>query len=283
MMNRKIGLLPLILSLSALFVTVSKGQRAASPSAFTSLDEGLAYPHTDRQAGQKDFAAVSLIQSFITQVNSDRNSELCGTGAITLGNGKDGQLPASLAIDGNGNSRLDISESGGVRSIRMTALGGGVLYEDGSMRSLPISIAAAGMFPAASVLSGLLADPDVSLNDDGDVVVGSEQYHSLTYAKPLLKGQPTSNLIPPLITQLLFDPRSGLLVKAIDGLVLSDTSRSRHLRVITFADYQKQGSVFVPMHLSETLDGQSDWQISLAQVPACSHPSSYFAFAAGAK
>ena len=260
------------------------GQHTDIPKVTGPADGGFRYPNFAGRLGEKDTTAVVVLEAYLAAAAPRGSEGFCGTGTIAVGLGGAANLNASLAIDGDGRSRLDMSAPAGLRSVRMNGLNGGIVQEDGTIMRFPAPVSRAGLFPTSATLRRILKNKETALRDDGEITVSGTRYRAITVAQPLLPGRPNNSLIPPVVTQLFFDPTTHLLMKAVDSVVLSESSRSRHIRVVSFTNYGRHGEEAVPTAISEARDGQATYRLTLTDVQApCSKPDSYFALQGVAK
>lgn len=274
-----------LIALSALFAGLPMlAQHTDIPKVTGPVDGTFRFPAFAGKLGEKDPNAVGVIERYLSIAAPAGSDGLCGAGKIAIGPEALVTLNALLAIDGSGRSRLDMMAPAGVRSVRMSGLNGGIEQEDGSVVRFPASVSRAGLFPTSSALRKMLKSSEAALRDDGEITVGGVRYRAVTVAQPLVPGRPSNSLIPSVVTQLLFDSGTHLLLKAVDSVVLSESSRSRHLRVVSFADYGRRGEEIVPATISEARDGQATYRLTLTEVQGrCTKPEGYFVLQGGVK
>lgn len=81
------------------------------------------------------------------------------------------------------------------------------------------------------------------------------------------------------VLDLYFDSTSHLLLKSADYVQLDTSDRQHYVRVVTYGDYREVDQTLIPHQYSQTLNGQKQWTLQLAEVhlsPATD--ASYFQF-----
>jgi len=262
----------LVVGVSLTF-SVLPGPRAQSQqrvsSAFRQLvDKGVPSPPTDPlQQVRKDNTALAVVRSYQLAVGKATWVDLEATGTIipeTLPQGKSATQDATLQILGHRGYRLDVETPKGVISIRMDG-GYGAMRPPG-VHVIPMN--------AGDAATGLLAFPqlqdpsfpasNVSLIDRGTVAVDGLHLHRITVEIPwtdLASKEQTRSGVS--ITDLYFDPTSNLLVKSVNLPQGTDPRLARYIKVVTYGDYQAVGSVQIPFHMVESLNGQLVWTLQL--------------------
>lgn len=249
---------------------------------FGEYDKAVTFPVMEGIPGQKDAQALRVVSLYLDASANGQWKGFDATGTMTVGSGESQkQIPASLSVGQRNRYRLDITTPSGIRSVRVEGPEGAVQQEDGKTFNLPAASAGTGLIPLPTTLSEAAGDKRDSLIDDGLVELDGAKLHKITFIRPLFSRSLQAQLSPehPLITTLFFDPKSHLLVKSADAVLLDTTSQTHHLRVITYEDSRAIDGYVVPYRYRETIDGRLSWTLELTNVTvATNHEASYFHF-----
>ena len=243
-----------------------------------------AYPYPDSHIalGHKDPTALQIVQQCLLAFRGAQWSGFDAMGTIRASNGRSSsELPATLSIDRELRSRLDIVTAVGNRSIRMDGPLGGMKSETGAVTVLPPATSSAGLVSLPELLSTAVHDPTVSLIDEGITQIDDRPLHRVAYIRPQSKRafEHPSAMLPPLATDFYFDESTHFLVRSVDAVHLQASDRSSHQRVLLYSDFRAAAGVMLPYRYSEFLDGRFVWEILLTEVSSGSeHDAAYFRF-----
>jgi hypothetical protein len=183
----------------------------------------------------------------------------------------------SVTAQGKGLTefRLDSMLPRGTRSFKVVGTAGSITTEDGKTSPLSyhsLMTAANLTFPGARIAS-LLYDSTVTLQYVGLVAFETAQAHQI-HVTPLIDP----SLAPPSgATQfgsfdLYVDPTTYQLLELSESIwPLKNTQSLPH--AIRYSNYQSAGSVVVPYGISELVNGQRTWSISLSSISFNNSPS----------
>jgi len=176
----------------------------------------------------------------------------------------------SVTVQGKGLTefRLDSVLPQGTRSFKVMGAAGSITTEDGKTRALSyynLMTAANLTFPGARV-AGVLNKSAIKLQYVGLVSFETAQAYQIHVAPPV---DPT--LDPPSgATQfgsfdLYVDPTTYQLLELSESIWPVNNSQSlRH--AIRYSNYQSAGPVVVPYGISDFVNGQEIWTISLSSI-----------------
>ena len=183
----------------------------------------------------------------------------------------------SVTAQGKGLTefRLDSVLPQGTRSFKVVGTAGSITTEDGKTSALPYSAlmtAPTLAFPGVRVASAL-NNSTIALQFLGLVPFESAQAYQIHVA-PLLD----SSLTPPSgATQfgsfdLYIDPTTYHLLELSESIWVAHSVQSlRH--EIRYSDYRSASAVVVPYGISDLVNGQEIWSISLSSITFNNNPS----------
>jgi hypothetical protein len=243
------------------------------------FDGDIVIPNATGVLGQQDAGAIKEITEHLAVVGPAPWLGMQGTGQIVYGAKDPTAYSATLAMLGRDQFRLDAQTSKGEMSIRIHGQVGKIQGNGGPEETIPSDTAAAGIFPFGLVRTVHFPGQTTSLIDHGLTTVGGVQLHRISVETPSIGRDPVTKSRRMIAIDLYFDPASHLLAKSASSSLMAVGHSAKFLRVVTYGDYRKVGSVMVPFRFSESMDGQQYWvlQLSDAQLnPALD--ATYFQF-----
>lgn len=239
-------------------VTLAQGQPTPSPGptkdpqAITVLTQSL------NAAG--GLVAVSAIQDYT------------GTGNITY-NWSDQPVQAAVTVQGMGigNFRVDSALPDGAQTLACSGYSGVSINADGSTQSIPYyNVLTAGSMTLPYVrIASYLSDSSTSISYVGLVTIEGQQAYQIHFAIVLNPSLPPSSItnLPGLgMFDLYLDPTSFLVVKQIETLHSDSNFNTALTHELDFTNYQTAGNIKAPFTISETINGQTTWSITLSSV-----------------
>lgn len=232
------------------------------PAQQTSVEVVTAPVATDTVATD----ALMLLAQHQAAMGGVDFTALQGTGTIMLP-GSTSPLPADLVIAGSSFLRVSIHNSDHLIGFAAKGFLHKSYYTDGTS-----SIDAVGTGPASICAFQLLRTTDVmskllSLSKDTSSDVGGRLYDRLQ-ARQALSTSPGKQLSAKSKTVPViyyFDPATHYLVKSETTLQISGIANPIPLET-TYSDYRSVGSSMVPFRISQMLNGQQDWTLTLTSV-----------------
>jgi len=234
------------------------------PRPLGSLDREIAVPEKAGTLGRGDAAALAYIRA--SQQTQTPWAGMRGSGSLTFGDDTATRNDATLVVDPNFDSLLDVHRADGTwcrlhRNDRVTIRNG-----DGTIQLQPFESAHSGI--AAFTLprdSGLL-DGKASLIDRGLVKIDGISMRFITLHTALHAKNAAASAPGIVTTDLYFDPAKHLLMKSATSVRLPHEGNTDYLRVISFDDYREIDGMLLPYRFTQTLNGQLQWTLQLSTV-----------------
>ena len=241
-------------------------------------------PHLNSQqsvaTSQRDTQALALLQQCLTAGGGTQAfgtiQDFLASGTITYHwAGQD--VVGSVTVKGKGLAefRLDSVLSQGIRSFKVVGTAGSITTEDGKTTALPyfsLLTAANLTFPVARV-ADLLNKSATTVQYVGLVPFEMAQAHQIHVVPSI-----NPSLNPPGgATQfgsfdLYVDPTTFQLLELSESIwPVSNNQPLRH--EIRYSNYRSAGSVVVPYGISESVNGQETWSMSLSSISFNNSPS----------
>jgi len=170
--------------------------------------------------------------------------------------------------------RLQVLLPEGTRTIRITGMAGSLTNEAGQTIGLPYSnlMNAGGLtFPGMRIAS-LAANSSATLQYVGSVPFADGQAHQIHVVPPL-----APDLMPPVGAldfgsfDLYIDPTTFQLVGFSD-LVWTPNNSQPLRRELRYSNYQSANGLTVPFRISEIVNGQLNWSISITSLSLNTNP-----------
>lgn len=233
-------------------------------------------PVATGRLGQKDPAAWAEVLAHLQAAAASNWKDVEATGTLTYPAGD--THAASLFLLGSRYSRLDVTMDSGTRSVRLISTYGRFKDETGVKSPLlPITSRAALVAFPRIWIKAAAAGP-ISLFDKGTIATNGQNLHRITFEFPLGPGTYSPGDRTEA-TDLYFDPNTHLLLFSVDSLRFANSANQPFLRVISYGNYQRFAGILFPTALTETLNGQVQWNLQLAQFSVNANPpSSTFLF-----
>jgi hypothetical protein len=241
------------------------------------LDSDLPIPDDMGTLGQIDEAALLEITQYRKVIGGTQWNEMQGTG--TISQGEQEPFDATLSVLGSNKFRLDVTTLHGIRSTRISDVIGVVQQDDSTKQTLPAGTAKNGLLAFPRLLSSTFPDSQTTLLDHGIIQIDGKSLHRITFEGVVFPDDPTFDKDNICVLDLYFDPGSHLLIKSAEQAQLDSNDREHYLRVTTYADYRQVDGMLIPYQYSQTLNGQKQWTLNLAEVNLRpSLDASYFLF-----
>jgi hypothetical protein len=222
----------------------------------------------------KDPQAVSILSQSLNAVGGlsaiSGIQDYTGTGNITY-NWAGDSVPAPVTVRGMGiaNFRLDAALPDGTRTFAVSGYSGVLISPDGTRQ--PTS--AYNFFTAGSLnlpyvrLASCLTDATTAISFVGNVSANGQQVYQVHFATaPLPSVAATGSLQTLGAFDLYIDPASFLVIK-LEESVYSDSNIGMKLsHEIAYTNYQTSGNIRVPLTVTETVNGQQTWSMTLSSI-----------------
>lgn len=244
----------------------SSGGQNAPTQAGGAFDKDIVVPDATGSLGQKDSGAQTELVQYLTVMGGSSWTGMVGTGQITYGTKDTTAYSATLSILGNSSFRLDAQTASGPLSIRISGQHGTIQEADGKQSPIPANTAATGIFQFLQPLLANIPNISESLLDRGLTTVDEVSLHRVTVELSAVGLDLITGTKGITATDLYFDPASHLLIKSANSIQINGGHGHHFLRVITYGDYRKVGNMMVPFSYTQTLDGQKQWTLQLANV-----------------
>ena len=162
--------------------------------------------------------------------------------------------------------------------MRIMRKAGQLQKPDGTLSTLPVDVALAGIFPFESPRRARFPEDSTSLIDHGMITLGAANLHRVTIEEKSV-GISSSARANTVLTDFYFDSSSHLLVKSATFVPVPGARNVRFLFVTTYSDYRVVGTTLVPFRFEQTMDGQPLETLQLTTVTlAPTLASAYFRF-----
>ncbi len=222
----------------------------------------------------KDPQAVSILTQSVNAVGGlsaiSGIQDYTGTGNITY-NWANDAVPAPVTVHGMGiaNFRLDATLPDGTRTFAVSGYSGVLINPDGARQST----SAYNFFTAGSLnlpyirLASCLTDTTTSISFVGNVSANGQQAYQVHFAPAPLPSVAANSFLQTLgAFDLYIDPASFLVIK-LEETVYSDSNIGMKLsHEINFTNYHTAGNIRVPFTVTETVNGQETWSMTLSSI-----------------
>lgn len=238
---------------------------AQSPSEFTRVygesDSEIPLPvHPDRKG--QDASAIQQLAGFMKVTNLSGWKGLIATGTITIA-GDPTPYPAHFSIAGGNSYRLDVEKPDGIDSTIVNGRQGVFAAPQRQSRAMSSDTAFGGLLALPRVLASGYPFATTSVLDEGLVNNGGVSLHRITLDDAAALSDSCS---PWKTVDLYFDPATNLLVSsAINGRLGSD-DRACYFLLTTYGDYQAVAGASFPFSISQSMNGQPQWELKLTSV-----------------
>jgi hypothetical protein len=229
-------------------------------------------PVLSGQLGVKNPGALAEAGSNIGAAGGANWNDLEATGTIVFGSDQNDSHAATLTVDGERYTRLDVTFDSGVRSLRLRSIAGRSITENGDRIDIPPATACAGLFAFPRLWRRAVNSQRVSLFDRGAFNLSGTTLHRVTmeYAPESedFKYGPAT-----VATDLYFDPQTHLLLYSVDSLAYINTHGQQLMRVTQYSNYQTLSGMTFPTTVSQYLERQLQWTLQLSSIQANQSPS----------
>lgn len=238
---------------------------AQSPSDLTRIysesDSQLPLPVHPTRNGQ-DASAIQQLAGFMKATNLSGWTGLIATGTITIA-GDPVPYPAHFSVAGGNSYRLDVEKPDGTDSTIVNGTQGVFVAPQRQSRAMSSDTAFGGLLALPRVLASGYPFATSSVLDEGLVSNGDVSLHRITFDDAASLSDSCS---PWKTVDLYFNPATNLLVStAINGRMNSD-DRACYLLLTTYGDYQTVAGASFPFSISQSLNGQPQWELKLTSV-----------------
>ncbi len=259
---------PLLL-LASTCLSVASGQgsapitQTATPVTVAAPSIPLPTPTPSGVLGHIDAAALKEVGAHRLAVGGLPWTGMQGTGQITFG-ASSTAYSVTLSNFGPRAFRLDVTTPKGISSTRINGFVGKVQESDGTTTAMATDNCLAGLFSFELVRATPLSSPTLTLTDGGTSTIEGVVLHRVTLERATMGHNPTTKQRQTVAVDLYFDPSTHLLVKSRAPV---DIGRNvRLVSDVTYGDYRPVGTVMVPFHFAETIDGQQYRSLQLSAV-----------------
>ena len=202
-------------------------------------------------------SAISAIQDYT------------GTGNITYFWASE-PVQAAVTVQGMGlgDYRLDASLEQGIQTWACAdGLAGILITPSGASQSAPFyNLATEGSRTLPYIrIAAELADNSTSINYIGLVSTSGGQAYQVHFAQATPAAMPTGVSVQRYGEfDLYIDPKSFLIVKLTESLRSDTNLNTTYPHEIDFSNYQPVGSILAPFTISERINKQQTWSITLS-------------------
>ena len=229
-----------------------------------SVDQGFTF----KQNGSVgiDVNALSVIAQHLDAVHSPAWTNMKADAVVTFGNSQQEQSQATLICRDTDYVRLQMFSSNGIQSI--TAKQGllKTAYTSGEPSILTGETGSAGLVQFHWIRANNLVNRLVSLRDDEIVAVLDHRYRRLA-AVFTSQDSKTSTSASAQYSRMdfYFDLTTMVLDKTVAPVRVPGMANDL-LLITSYSDYREVDKVLVPFAISQSLDGQVQWQLTLSNI-----------------
>jgi hypothetical protein len=187
----------------------------------------------------------------------------------------DGPAPLATKLDmlpGN-RSRLVVTTTSGDRVLATNGPYGHLLSPAGKDQPLPALSVNGGILPFDLPSLVLKAPGAYTVIDGGTVNLGDQPMRRVTIEAPIPFGDGGVQEETAAVVDFYFDPSTHLLRKTASLFMVPGAGRHRFVRVLTYDRYAASGSIQVPTHIYESLDGKATWSLTLSSIDTSNPPA----------
>lgn len=221
----------------------------------------------------KDPQAVSILTQSLTAVGGmsaiSAIQDYTGNGTITYNwAGEPVQAPVTVRGMGVSTFRVDSTLSSGTRTWAVDGLTGTLILPDGTRSGSALyNLTTAGSLTLPAVrLASILSNTTTSISYVGQITANGHTSYQIHCVLPS-----NSSLPPPIgpgygSFDLFIDSTSFLLVGLTETVYSEANPQVALSHEIDFSNYQLIGGVACPFGISESVNGQQTWSISLSSL-----------------
>ena len=258
------------------FVVSAQGQ-TDSTRIYGIEDQSIPVPVFIGSPGQMDSSALDELVHFLGVINITSWQGMQAAGTLTDGGGVPN--PAIITLLGPDSLRLDVETTDGVRSTRVQGNYGTTVEANGRSFPLPFSTAKSTVPAFSRLLNSTTPASTTSYIDQGLVQVDGKMLHRITLEEAVTLNSGPTDQQDFNVTDLYFDPVTHLLIKSASSLQLAPFDPQKYLVVVSYSDYRTDGESLVPFRLTQSLNGQHQWSLQLADTNLKPNVgTSYFTF-----
>ena len=264
----------LALASMVLFSSITMTGQTRSISG--SMDKAVPPPLPTLPSASTDRPVLSEIQAYLKASGSTNWSGLDAEGTIRYGADETTTpYPATLILSRRGETRLDVTTPGGIRSLRISGFIGNVQDAHGVITSVPLRNCVAGIVAFSRLLSAGTDDTNVIEKDAGPITLDGQTLHKVSVQYPVSqrKADPRDER-EHMVADLYFGP-DNLLYKSASMVDSVPQSGAHYLEVVSYSDYRSMNGVQIPFRVRATVEGQPAWDL---QITTASEFSSHIDF-----
>lgn len=228
---------------------------------------------------RRDASGVAELTAYKSAIGGAAWVGMQASGMLSFA-GSNESLPATLAMLPGNRGRFDVTRANGHDLTVLNGNHASVTYAGSQKKIIAPTSAVAGVVPFDLPLEAISSGATHSIVDQGDASLDGHTLHRVSVGVPLpprhlrLPDDPVQTTV-----DLYFDTETHLLYKAATLIAIPGTSTPVLLRVTTFEDYKPFGAGQIPTTLTETVNGQQMWVLTLSDIDLKNLPSrSAFAF-----
>ena len=202
---------------------------------------------------------MQQLAGFMKATNLSGWKGMVASGTITIA-GDPVPCPAQLSIAGGNSYRLDVEKPDGTESTIVNGTQGVFAAPQRQSEAMSSDTAFGGLLALPRVLASGYPFATSSVLDEGLMSNGGMSLHRITLDDAASLSDSCS---PWKTVDLYFDPATNLLVStAINGRLSSD-DRACYFLLTTYGDYQTVAGASFPFSISQSLNGQPQWDLKL--------------------
>jgi hypothetical protein len=234
-----------------------------------SVDNDVPIPIASHVIATVDPAAAQVIAAHFQAIGATPWTGMQAQGTLAYSGVEGSSLNAELLISGMDKFRLNVSSPNGTQSTIIRGHHGVSKAADGSVHGMLSSTALLGLVQFHFLRRASFANSPLALLDRGVIEIDGAQLHRISIVVPPIRGvadTPISKRVALQTIDFYFDPKTYLLIKTVSVVRLQGQGTQNFLRVITYSDYRQADNTLIPFRMEESLNGEPQWVLQLAQV-----------------
>lgn len=215
---------------------------------------------------------MAELQAYVTATGLAAWSGMKATGITTYVDAPDA-LATTLSMLPENRTKLTVTSANGDNVTATNRTHGHVQYAGGIDLKMPALAVVCGILPFDLPVLVVQSSGTFTVVDQGTVSLSGIPFHRITVERDIVEREAGAGADLRSAVDLYFDPSTHLLAKSAGVFQLPGAGRHRFVRVLTFGNYTASGTMRIPASLSETLDGQATWSLTLTSVNTATPPA----------
>ena len=260
-----------MLLLSPLVATAQAGQPVGRVYGLTDTD--IPTPVHSLKTSS-DGAAIQAVIEFVKMAGVTGWTGATATGTIAF-TGDPASYPATISLAGADETRMDVKRDAGTDSTIFNGERGVFVSAAGKRSSISSDITTLGFFGFVRLFSPSYPEKTSILSDQGMISIAGKSLHRITLDDSSIDGLGN----PWKTVDLYVDPANGEIVETVAFVHLSSSDAALYTLETSFSGYAPSNGATLPRTISQSLNGQPQWTLSLSSIDLSTVPAaSLFTF-----